>query len=135
MSMDTILVSLHVAANLVWVGSVLAGVVALRAPGPDAASRQAIARRIFGVLALPAFVASLVLGAARLGLDWRYYMVTTHFMHAKLSLALVAIVAHHWMGARLRRAGATQDGAIIVGAVVFGLSCMAAVVMAVARPI
>ena len=135
MSTDTILVSLHVAANLVWVGSVLAGVVALRTPGADAAARQDVARRIFRVLALPAFVASFVFGAARLGLDWRYYMVTTHFMHVKLTLALVAIVAHHWMGARIRRTGATNDGAILVGAFAFGFACLVAVVMAVVRPI
>jgi len=137
MKVDLLIVALHVAANMVWVGALLAAVlVTLAGDGPTPAQAK-LGRLVYRRLAIPAFGLSFVLGAVRLGLDWQYYMVTTHFMHAKLALAFAAIVAHHWIGARLRRlCDATPASGRSLGwlAVVFGLTCFGSVALVVLRP-
>lgn len=137
MKIDLVLLTLHVAANLVWVGSLLAVVVAAVASGGTPKQRGQTARSIYVRLAVPGFVGSFALGLARLGLDWNYYMVSTHFMHAKLLLALIAIVAHHVVGARVRAlAGERVVSAptLMAAGLVFGLAAFGAMVLAIAQP-
>ena len=103
---------LHVLGNIFWIGAIVAVGMLLVAPSPGTArDRGALARRIYTSLAVPAFALSFVTGVLRLFLDLRYYFVVTHFMHAKLPLALGVIAIHHIIGARAKRmaASATED--------------------------
>jgi len=115
----------------VWVGSLLSAAAVQGMGAEDAAARGRIALRIYRRLAVPAFLASTLFGLARLGLDWRYYLVTTHFMHAKLLLVVIAIAAHHVVGARVKRAG---SGSVALVGALYGLACMGAIVLAVVKP-
>ena len=103
-SLETLLVSLHVVANLFWIGAIVAVGVILGAPTPALEVRGQLARVVYRRVAVPAFIASFVSALLRLGLTPGYYFVATHFMHAKLLLALGAIALHHVLGARARRA-------------------------------
>ena len=111
--MNIALVWLHVSGNLVWIGAILAvGLVLLGSRG-EPQTRGAIASDIYRRLAVPAFVVSFVCGAIRLvgtG-DAAYYLQQHHWMHPKLTLALVVIALHHVIGARTRKmaAGTVQD--------------------------
>ena len=105
--MLTLLLPVHVTANLVWIGSILAVVLVL-AKGPgDARQRGATARLLYRTLAVPGFVVSLTMGVVKLALDPTYYFKVTHFMHAKLALVAVIIGLHHVIGARARK---MEDG-------------------------
>jgi len=66
---------------------------------------------VYRSLAVPAFVTSFVAGAIRLALSPDYYFVATHFMHAKLLLALVVIALHHVIGGRAKKAAAGDTAA------------------------
>jgi putative membrane protein len=106
-----LLVALHVTANVVWIGSILAVGRLLAAGEGDAKVRGILARRVYRSLAVPAFVTSFVAGAIRLALSPDYYFVATHFMHAKLLLALVVIALHHVIGGRAKKAAAGDTAA------------------------
>jgi protoporphyrinogen IX oxidase len=105
--LDPLLLALHVASNLVWIGSILAvGLLLARGPGAVAA-RGSAAAAVYRTLSVPAFGASFVLGLLQLASRPAYYLKETHFMHAKLTLALVVIALHHVLGARAKRAAAS----------------------------
>ncbi|MGC4093403.1 MAG: CopD family protein [Polyangiaceae bacterium] len=104
MSLEALLLCLHVVANLFWIGSIVAVGVVLGAPTPALQARGQLARLIYRRVAAPAFALSFVSALLRLALSPSYYFVATHFMHAKLVLALGAIALHHVLGARARRA-------------------------------
>jgi len=123
--MDTLLIALHVMANLVWIGSI-ASVGWLTA----AASRQddplvgkvvaELGYRLYKRAAVPAFLVSFAFGLGRLLTDPGTYM-RLHWFHGKLTFALGVIALHHVIGAKARRtaAGSMQSGrssAILVGA-------------------
>jgi putative membrane protein len=119
--MELALIWLHISGNIVWIGAILAVGVVLAAPEPGPKARGEIARRVYGRLAVPAFVVSFVCGAARLLLDPALYLRQTHWMHAKLPLALGVIALHHVLGARAKKMalGTVQDAgpaAILAGA-------------------
>lgn len=101
---------LHVSGNLVWIGAILAVAVVILGTGAPK-EKGAIALGIYRRLAVPAFVVSFVFGASRLFLDPELYFKTTHWMHAKLPLALAVIGIHHVIGARARKLaqGTVQD--------------------------
>jgi putative membrane protein len=112
--MAPLLVFVHVAANVVWIGSILAVVVALTAApastasSGDMATRGSIAVSIYKKLAMPAFIVSFVAGVGRLILDTGYYFSATKFMHGKLTFAVAVIALHHVIGARAKRVAAGQ---------------------------
>lgn len=138
MRLDLWMTALHVSSAMVWVGAVVSSFVAASVTSVDDATRHVIARRLHRWVARPAFLLALGFGVIRLGMDWRHYFITTHFMHAKLTLAFLAIVAHHFIGARIRssKSGrAFHSPATIFAVVMFGLSCLAAVVLVVVRPL
>jgi putative membrane protein len=96
--------SLHVIANLFWIGAIVAVGVLLTAQSTGSVKERAgLALRVYGAVAVPAFVVSFLAGALRLAQDLPYYFKETHFMHAKLPLALGVIAIHHVLGARARR--------------------------------
>jgi putative membrane protein len=109
--MERALIWLHVSGNIVWIGSILAVAVAILSPGGASRAGGEMALSIYKRLAVPAFLVSFVCGAARLGLDPLLYLRTTHWMHAKLPLALAVIAIHHVIGARARKLaqGTVQD--------------------------
>ena len=137
MGIAPILVALHVTANVVWIGSILAVGRVIESKEGDARVRGTLGLSIYRGLAVPAFVLSFVAGAGRLALDLDYYFVATHFMHAKLLFALIVIGLHHVMGARARRVADGASGAasavpfLTIGILV---SAALAVFLAVMKP-
>ena len=136
MRLDLAVLVFHVSANVVWVGSLLAVLVVAGVASEPVEARARLARKVYVSLAVPGFLVSFIFGLVRLGLDWRYYLVTTHFMHVKLAFAAVAIVVHHLVGARLgkmRRGGIAVRGTGWTG-LAFGLATLGAIIMAVVEP-
>lgn len=109
---DSLLVWLHVAGNLVWIGAVVAMGFVLVAKEGDAKVRGGLARAIHLRVAMPAFTVSFVAAVIRTGMDLKGYFVQHHWMHGKLLFALAAIAIHHILGARARKmqAGSMQEG-------------------------
>lgn len=108
---DSLLVWLHVAGNLVWIGAAVAMGFVLAAKEGDAKVRGALARRINVRLAMPAFALSFVTALIRTGMDFKGYFVQHHWMHGKLPFAIAVIAIHHILGARARKmeAGSMQE--------------------------
>lgn len=130
-----ILISLHVAANIVWIGAILAVGRTIRASGIDPKQGGALALGIYKGLAVPAFVVSFLAGALRLAQTPGYYFVATHFMHAKLLFALIVIGLHHAIGARAKKAasGTTGSGSPALEVALF-VAAACAVFLAVLKP-
>src|SRR5882762_3961769 len=140
------LVSLHLFANLLWVGSisVVAWLVFVatdvpKAPSTPGALEQAfkvdyrttaaeLARTIYLRFATPAFGLSFLFGVGRLAMDPGTYM-HMHWFHAKLAAALGVIALHHVIGARAKRLAAGSMQARGTSAILFG-ALLACVVLA-----
>ncbi len=103
MDLRVLLVVLHVVGNLVWIGSISAVAVVLGGAHADPKTRGAVALDVYRKLAMPAFVIAFLSGLTRLILDTKFYLVVTHYMHPKLTLAVVVIALHHVIGARAKR--------------------------------
>jgi putative membrane protein len=104
LSLPTALVAVHLIANVVWIGALLA-VAQVTARGPfsaDPAEVGTLARRLHATLAVPAFFVSFGAGLARILLEPRVY-AHMPWMHAKLTLAFIVIVLHHIIGGRAKR--------------------------------
>jgi protoporphyrinogen IX oxidase len=125
--MDLALVWLHVSGNVVWIGSILAVGLVLVSGRGEPKTRGTIASDIYRRLAVPAFVVSFLCGAIRLSLNLSYYLLQHHWMHPKLTLALVVIALHHVIGARARKmaAGTVQDAG--PAGILTGLLALAAI--------
>jgi protoporphyrinogen IX oxidase len=130
MEIAGIVTSVHVAANVVWIGSILAVGRIIEVNEGDAKIRGALALKVYRGLAMPAFVVSFAAGVARLLLNPDYYFVQTHFMHAKLLFALVVIGLHHVMGARAKKVAA-GEGAAAEAVPALSLGILAAAVLVV----
>ncbi|HVW25941.1 MAG TPA: CopD family protein [Polyangiaceae bacterium] len=130
MDIAGIVTSLHVAANVVWIGSILAVGRIIEVNEGDAKIRGALALKVYKGLAVPAFGVSFVAGVVRLLLNPDYYFVQTHFMHAKLLFALVVIGLHHVMGARAKKV-ANGDGAAAAAVPALTLGILGAAVLVV----
>jgi putative membrane protein len=117
------LVALHVSANLVWIGSILAvawlcGRARLRADGAEVGQ---FARGIYMRFSVPAFLIAVGAGLARLLMQPAAYL-HAHWMHGKLLLALVIIALHHVTGAKAKRiARADTDAETGTVAIVLGI--------------
>lgn len=123
--MANLLIALHIAANMLWIGSIVA-VGLLTEKTPEAA------RTIYLRAAVPGFIASFTFGAIRLAMEPSYYL-HLHWFHAKLTAVLVIIALHHVIGARAKKARAEnmtagsmqagRNGAILAaGLFVFALA-------------
>ncbi|MEZ4302840.1 MAG: hypothetical protein R3B70_48400 [Polyangiaceae bacterium] len=110
-SLDLLLVWLHVAGNLVWIGAAVSMGVILAWKEGEPKVRGALARRIHLRLAMPAFGVSFVAALLRTGMDLKGYFVQHHWMHGKLPFAIAVIAIHHILGARARKmeAGSMQE--------------------------
>jgi putative membrane protein len=110
------LVSLHVFANLVWIGSIVAAGFLLARADEEKAYASASAW-LYRRIATPAFGVSFLTGVGRLALEPSTYM-HAHWFHGKLTFALVVIALHHVIGARAKKASAgsmqrAKSGAIL----------------------
>lgn len=133
---DSLLVWLHVAGNLVWIGAVAAMGFLLTLKEGDPKVRGSLARAIHLKLAMPAFTVSFVAAIIRTGMDLKGYFVLHHWMHGKLLFALAAIAIHHILGARARKmqAGSMQEGGPSgMLTIVFSVSAIIAAFFAVTR--
>jgi protoporphyrinogen IX oxidase len=132
--MDLALIWLHVCGNIVWIGSILAVALVLVGGKGEPKVRGEIASDIYRRLAVPAFVVSFLCGATRLGMDLKHYLKDSHWMHAKLPLALAVIALHHVIGARAKKtaAGTVQDaGSAGTLAVVLAVAAIGAAFFAI----
>ena len=110
------LVSLHVFANLVWIGSIASSGFLL-AKAEEEKALASGAAWLYQRIATPAFGVSFLTGIGRFALEPGTY-IHAHWFHGKLTFALVVIALHHVIGARAKkaRAGSMQrakSGAIL----------------------
>jgi putative membrane protein len=125
-------VALHVAANVVWIGSILsvAWLCARARLMADGAEIGRLARGIYLRFSVPGFVLSFVAGLARLLMAPGTYL-RMHWMHGKLFFVVGVIALHHIIGARTKRI-AKGDTAAGKGTPVFLGALLLAAVGAVA---
>jgi len=124
------LVFLHVASNLVWVGAIASVGVVVASAHASPRDRGKIALIIYRWLATPAMLGSLMMGLLRLVLSLDFYFVQTKFMHGKLLFAVGAIALHHLLGRSAKRmASGTVEAAShsrhLAGALVVCAVCAA----------
>jgi putative membrane protein len=130
------LVALHVTANLVWIGSILAvawlcGRARLVADGTEVGR---YARAIYLRFAVPGFLVAVGAGIARLLVQPAAYL-HAHWMHGKLLLAVVLIGLHHVVGAKAKRISRadtdaeTGTGVLVLGILVAAAGAVVLVVM------
>ncbi len=124
--MSDLVLAVHVAADVVWIGAIVAVAIVLSSTAGDAPVRGKLGLSIYRSLAAPAFSVAFVAGAVRLAQNSSFYFQQTHFMHAKLTLALGVIALHHILGARAKRMASGQAAdagpARALGVVILGLA-------------
>jgi putative membrane protein len=104
--------ALHVAANVVWIGSILSvawlcGRARLMADGAEIGR---LARGLYLRFAVPAFVLSFTAGLARLLMSPGAYL-RMHWMHGKLFFVVGIIALHHIIGARTKKVAKGETNA------------------------
>lgn len=134
--LSQLLVAIHVAADLFWVGALTAAALILRVEAVGPAARGKIALVVYRRIANPAFVVAVLTGLARLSLDLEYYLRVTHWMHLKLALAVALIALHHVVASKARRmsAGTPQLSLGRATVAAIALSALGAAVLAVLKP-
>ena len=145
--LSLVVIALHVAAVVAWIGGDLAIAVVATASEGDDKTRGTLARKLYQRVAAPGFTLAFALGLYKLLTGWRAASVDANgivaggyakapWMHVKLTLALVVIAVHHIMGARAKKMmkdGAKPGPMGILGAVVAACA-LGAIVMVVVRP-
>jgi putative membrane protein len=145
--LSLVVIALHVAAVVAWIGGDLAMAVVATAEGGDEKIRGTLARKLYRTIAAPGFTLAFALGLYKLLTGWRAATVDANgivaggygkapWMHVKLTLALVVIAVHHVMGARAKKMmndGAKAGPMGILGIVV-GVCALGAIAMVVLRP-
>lgn len=104
--MSAWLVTLHVTANLVWIGSIacVGWLISAAAKAKDR-SAAVLARGLYLRVAVPSFLASFLFGSLRLAMAPATYM-HLHWFHGKLAFAFIVIALHHVLGAKAKRLAA-----------------------------
>jgi protoporphyrinogen IX oxidase len=131
------LVAAHVAANLVWIGSILSVALALGSRAVDGRAAAQIAYELYRKLAIPAFVVSFVTALTRLLLSTDLYFVETKYMHGKLLFAVIVIALHHVIGARAKAVASgrrSAPGPVGVLALLLLISAVAATLFVILKP-
>jgi putative membrane protein len=131
------LVATHVAANLVWIGSILGVALTLGSRAADGRAAAQIAYELYRRLALPAFVVSFVSALTRLLLSTDLYFSETKYMHGKLLFAVIVIVLHHLIGARAKGVSTgrrSSPGPVGVMALLLSISAVAATFFVILKP-
>jgi putative membrane protein len=131
------LVAAHVAANLVWIGSILSVALVLVSRTGDARSSAQIAYELYRKLAIPAFVVSFIGGLTRLSMSLGLYFGETKYMHGKLLFAAIVIGLHHMIGARAKAVASgrrSSPGPVGVWALLLFVSAVAATLFVILKP-
>jgi len=131
------LVAAHVAANLVWIGSILSVALALSSRAVDSRAAAQVAYELYRKLAIPAFVVSFVTALTRLLLSTQLYFVETKYMHGKLLFAVIVIGLHHVIGGRAKAVAAgrrSSPGPVGVLALLLLISAVAATLFVILKP-
>jgi putative membrane protein len=131
------LVAAHVAANLVWIGSILSVALVLVSRVGEGRVAAQIAYELYRKLAIPAFVVSFVAALTRLLLSLDLYFVETKYMHGKLGFALIVIGLHHLIGARAKAVASgrrSAPGPVGVWALALFVSAVAATLFVFLKP-
>jgi putative membrane protein len=136
--LTSLLITLHVLANLVWIGSIVSvGLMTHAASrgGEEGKVLGTFARRLYGGVAQPAFGLSFLFGVGVMSRDLSSYM-HLHWFHGKLTAVIAVIALHHVIGARAKKVagGSMQQGrtsAILTGALL--LCALVAVTFVVFR--
>ena len=131
------LVAAHVAANLVWIGSILSVALSLSSRAVDGRAAAQIAYELYRKLAIPAFVVSFVTALTRLLLSTQLYFVETKYMHGKLLFAAIVIGLHHVIGARAKAVATgrrSSPGPVGVLALLLIISAVAATLFVILKP-
>lgn len=131
------LVAAHVAANLVWIGSILSVALVLVSRAGDGRAAAQIAYELYRKLAIPAFVVSFVTALTRLLMSLDLYFVETKYMHGKLLFAVIVIGLHHMIGARAKAVASgrrSSPGPVGVWALLLFVSAVAATLFVILKP-
>jgi putative membrane protein len=131
------LVAAHVAANLVWIGSILSVALVLVSRVGEGRVAAQIAYELYRKLAIPAFVVSFVAALTRLLLSLDLYFVETKYMHGKLGFAVIVIGLHHLIGARAKAVASgrrSAPGPVGVWALALFVSAVAATLFVILKP-
>src|SRR5262245_20099275 len=131
------LVAAHVAANLVWIGSILSVALSLSTRAVDGRAAAQIAYELYRKLAIPAFVVSFITALTRLLLSTELYFVETKYMHGKLLFAVIVIGLHHVIGARAKAVATgrrSTPGPVGVLALLLLISAVAATLFVILKP-
>ncbi len=131
------LVAAHVAANLVWIGSILSVALALGSRTVEGRAGAQIAYELYRKLAMPAFIVSFVCALTRLLLSTELYFVETKYMHGKLLFAVIVIGLHHVIGARAKAVSTgrrSSPGPVGVLALLLLISAVAATLFVILKP-
>jgi protoporphyrinogen IX oxidase len=131
------LVAAHVAANLVWIGSILSVALALVSRAGEGRVAAQIAYELYRKLAMPSFVVSFVTALTRLLASPDLYFVETKYMPGKLLFALIVIVLHHFIGARAKAVATgrrSAPGPVGVWALLLAISAVAATLFVILKP-
>ena len=147
MDFTLVVIALHVAAVVAWIGGDLAIAVVATSEAGDEKLRGTLARKLYQRIAAPGFALAFVLGLYKLGTGWHAATVDANgivaggyakapWMHVKLTLALVVIAVHHVMGARAKKMmnDGAKPGPMGVLGVVVALCALGAIAMVVLRP-
>lgn len=133
-----LLVATHIAANLVWIGSILSVALALVWRGGDGRVGAQIAYELYRRLAVPAFVVSFISAAVRLLLSLDFYFLgPKKYMHGKLLFAAIVIALHHVIGARAKAVSTgrrSTPGPVGVLALLLLVSAVAATLFVIVEP-
>ena len=108
--LESLFVTIHVIANLVWIGSIVSvGVLLSTMTAENSKSVAASARNIYLWVAAPSFGLSFLFGITLLAQTPTYMHL--HWFHAKLTFALAVIALHHVIGAKAKRLSGPAGGA------------------------
>ena len=131
------LVAVHVAANLVWIGSIASVALALGSRAGEGRVAAQVAYELYRRLAIPAFVVSFLTALTRLLLSTELYFVETKYMHGKLLFAVIVIVLHHVIGARAKAVASgrrSSPGPVGVLGLLLLISAVAATLFVILKP-
>lgn len=148
--LDLFIITVHVLAVVVWIGSLVSIGLVATAKGDGGATsnvRGTLARRIYQRAAVPAFVVAFGAGLFRLLRGWNEGYLSAFgvwsngyakspWMHAKLSMALVIIGLHHVVGGRTRKMAndGAPEGPIATLTWIIAACAAAAVFFVIVRP-
>ena len=132
-----VMIVVHVAANLVWIGAITATAWILPSSIGSPSERGKLGLAVYRQLAVPAMLLSLVAALSRLFSSLDLYFVVMKYMHAKLLFAVIVLALHHVIGARARAMalGKRDDpGYVKLLGVIILVSSAVAVYLAVLKP-